>query len=155
MHYSANPDAKWAASRAKHSVNPEPKKAAAAKMRYSANPEAKRAASMAKYNNNTESMKAAFRLSYKCKSSVAKAASRANYIKRQWVKIAASKENCEQKKEHVNLYHRGKYALNEPKAYTRHQYAVKLKKKLFSKPSLRLLLRKGFKESHESIAKKE
>ena len=54
----------------------------------------------------------------------------------------------------MNLYRRGKYALNEPKAYARHQYTVELQKKLFSKLSLKLLLRKGFKQSHESIAKK-
>ena len=68
--------------------------------------------------------------------------------------ITAAKANYEQRKKHVNIYRRGKYALNEPKAYTRQQYAAQLQKNLCSKPSLRLLLRKGFKQSHENIAKK-
>ena len=70
------------------------------------------------------------------------------------MKIAASKSNYEKKKEHVNIYRRDKYALNEPKAYARQQYVADLQKKLFSKPSLRLELRKDFKQSHENIARK-
>ena len=51
-------------------------------------------------------------------------------MKRRWVKIAASKANYQQKKLQVNFYRRGKYALNEPKAYSRHKYAVELQRKL-------------------------
>ena len=78
---------------------------------------------------------------------MAKAASRTNYIKRRWVKIAAAKANYQQKKEHVNIYCRGKYPLNEPKAYIRQQYAAELQKELFLKTYL-------IKQSHENIARK-
>ena len=54
----------------------------------------------------------------------------------------------------MNFYCRGKYALNEPKAYNRHTYAVQLQRKLFSKPSLGLHLRKGFTQNDESLAQK-
>ena len=70
------------------------------------------------------------------------------------MKIAASTANYQQKREQVNIYLRGKYALNEPRAYTGQQYAAELQKKLFSRPSLRLALRKGYTEKNESLARK-
>ena len=153
--YEANAETKKAAFKANYSANFEVRKIAA-KARYEANPLAKRAASIAKYSANPESMKAAIKVAYrsKVKSGMVKVAARAQYVKRRWLKIAASKTNYEQKKEQVNIYRRGKYALNEPRAYIRQQYAAELQKKLFSRPSLRLLLRKGYTENNESLAKK-
>ena len=152
-HYTANPEAKKRASKASYYADPEVKKAAV-KAQYYADPESKKAAAKARYTADPDSKKTAAREHYKCKPGVAKAASRANYVKRRWVKIAASKANYQQKKLQVNFYRRGKYALNEPKAYNRHKYAVELQRKLFSKPSLRLHLRKGFTQNDESLAQK-
>ena len=166
--YTINPEAKKAAAKARYTINPEAKKAAAKasyfsdpearksafKANYLANSEVRKAVAKARYTVNPEAKKAADRKRYKCNSGVRKAVSRANYVKRRWMKIAASKSNYEQKKEHLNIYRRDKYALNEPKAYARQQYVADLQKKLFSKPSLRLELRKDFKQSHENIARK-
>ena len=151
--YAVNPEAKKATAKARHFADPEVRKFAF-KVNYPTNSEARKAAAKARYAVNPEAKKAADRKRYKFNSGVRKAASRANYVKRQWMKIAASKSNYEQKKEHVNIYRRDTYALNEPKAYARQQYVADLQKKLFSRPSLRLELRKDIKQSHENIARK-
>ena len=72
---------------------------------------------------------------------------------------AMSKNSCiksklSAEKAASEFYCRGKYALNEPKAYNRHTYAVQLQRKLFSKPSLGLHLRKGFTQNDKSLAQK-